>query len=233
MAHELPSLPLGKLVQLIITAIVALTLTFYDTLRDLFMKKKRSLTGKVSANNSCFVDMKLLIGSSDHRRRSKSWPRAGHAARRQPRRHRLSCGHQRSKLIFVLILLTSIQKEALVAAEKLRSRGYRASGYKCDVACRQSVFDTAKRIRADYGRVSIVVANAGVLMLNYFHDIREEEFRKTLDVNVAGPLWVREEQQQLHLFAYDRQCKRSSTTWLPPTTAILSGSVRLLVTSPR
>ena len=93
-------------------------------------------------------------------------------------------------LCFVSLLFTSTQEGVLAAAKNLSSKGYRASGYKCDVACRQSVFDAAERVRADHGPASIVVANAGVLMLNYFRDIKEKEFKKTLDVNVAGPLWV-------------------------------------------
>lgn len=55
MVHELPSLSLDKLIRLSITAIIALALTFYDLISSLFVKKKRSLTGKVHAKTTAVL----------------------------------------------------------------------------------------------------------------------------------------------------------------------------------
>ncbi len=59
-----------------------------------------------------------------------------------------------------------------------------------DVADRQGVFDGVERAAAAFGRLDVVVNNAGVMLYGMVEEATEEQIRAHMDVNFFGAVWV-------------------------------------------
>ncbi|MEU9831904.1 SDR family NAD(P)-dependent oxidoreductase [Streptosporangium sp. NPDC048047] len=59
-----------------------------------------------------------------------------------------------------------------------------------DVTDRAAVFEGVERAVAAFGRLDIVVNNAGVMLLGMLEEATEEQIRAHFDVNLFGALWV-------------------------------------------
>lgn len=59
-----------------------------------------------------------------------------------------------------------------------------------DVSDRRAVFDGVERAAAAFGRLDIVVNNAGGLLYGMVEEATEEQIRSHLDVNFFGAVWV-------------------------------------------
>jgi NAD(P)-dependent dehydrogenase (short-subunit alcohol dehydrogenase family) len=59
-----------------------------------------------------------------------------------------------------------------------------------DVSDRRAVFDGVERAMAAFGRLDIVVNNAGGLLYGMVEEATEEQIRAHLDVNFFGAVWV-------------------------------------------
>ncbi|MFC4003357.1 SDR family NAD(P)-dependent oxidoreductase [Prauserella oleivorans] len=59
-----------------------------------------------------------------------------------------------------------------------------------DVLDRAAVFDTVDKAAAAFGRLDVVVNNAGQLLMGMLEEITEAQARAHFDTNVFGALWV-------------------------------------------
>jgi NAD(P)-dependent dehydrogenase (short-subunit alcohol dehydrogenase family) len=59
-----------------------------------------------------------------------------------------------------------------------------------DVTCRQTVFDAVRAGFEHFGKIDIVVNNAGVMVLGMVEELAEADVMYTLNTNVLGSLWV-------------------------------------------
>jgi all-trans-retinol dehydrogenase (NAD+) len=74
---------------------------------------------------------------------------------------------------------------------ELQSAGQQpAHGYLCDVSNRQSVYDTAARVKREVGPVSIVVNSAGVVSGRSFLELSESQIERTMSVNTMALFWT-------------------------------------------
>jgi NAD(P)-dependent dehydrogenase (short-subunit alcohol dehydrogenase family) len=62
--------------------------------------------------------------------------------------------------------------------------------FRLDVTDRDAVHAAVDRAVAHFGRLDVVVNNAGYLAMGMVEEFTEEEARAQLDVNFFGPLWV-------------------------------------------
>ena len=69
----------------------------------------------------------------------------------------------------------------------------RAEVYKADVSDESQVSGMIDKIENDFGRVDVLVNNAGIVYDRDFEDITIEQFKKTLSVNVIGAFIVARE----------------------------------------
>ena len=76
------------------------------------------------------------------------------------------------------------------AAEDIRDEGGICIGVGGDVADVQVVQDLVTRAVADFGRLTIAVANAGLSLWEDFFDFKPEDFNRILAVNLGGSFFL-------------------------------------------
>ncbi len=69
---------------------------------------------------------------------------------------------------------------------ELERYGVKAKAFRADVADKFAVNEIVKQIEADFGRISVLVNNAGIAEQTLFSDITEEMWDRMFDVNVKG-----------------------------------------------
>ena len=71
-------------------------------------------------------------------------------------------------------------------AEQLRGIGSDAVGLAVDVSVEMEVTRLMDKARSTYGRVDILVNNAGIVSNAYTTEVSEEQWHRTLAVNLSG-----------------------------------------------
>jgi len=77
-------------------------------------------------------------------------------------------------------------REAEAVVEAIRSKGGRAIAVAADVSLRQSVGEMIARVEQALGPVDILVNNAGIAITRGLDDLREEDFDRTIAVNLKS-----------------------------------------------
>lgn len=90
----------------------------------------------------------------------------------------------------VALTYTSSSSAPGTAADLATQTGRKIAAYKCDVKDADAVEATTQQVLADFGRLDIVVANAGVTLEKDALDISPAEFRSVLDVNLDGAFYT-------------------------------------------
>jgi NAD(P)-dependent dehydrogenase (short-subunit alcohol dehydrogenase family) len=80
--------------------------------------------------------------------------------------------------------------EADMVVKEIRNKGGRATAYGADVSDFEAVKAMVAAIVTDFGRLDIVVNNAGLALRNRFVDTKPEEWRKQIDVCLYGAIHV-------------------------------------------
>ena len=71
---------------------------------------------------------------------------------------------------------------------ELSSFGKEIGIYRCDIADVEQIIDTADKIKQDFGKIDILINNAGIVTGKYFHEHTHIDIRKSLLVNAAAPM---------------------------------------------
>lgn len=78
------------------------------------------------------------------------------------------------------------QKDCQKVVDEIEELGRKGLALKCDVSSSDDVENMVKRTVAEFGRVDILVNNAGILTSNPFLELTDEDWDKTLNVNLKG-----------------------------------------------
>jgi NAD(P)-dependent dehydrogenase (short-subunit alcohol dehydrogenase family) len=78
------------------------------------------------------------------------------------------------------------EAQGRAAAERLAQSGARAAFVACDVSKGAQVQAAVDATVKAFGRLDILVANAGIVHACEFLDLKEEDFQRVLDVNLKG-----------------------------------------------
>ena len=74
--------------------------------------------------------------------------------------------------------------------ESYRELGIDAKGYVCDVTKEEQVQELIRKIEKDLGPINILVNNAGIIKRIPMHEMKAEEFRQVIDVDLNAPFIV-------------------------------------------
>ena len=92
-----------------------------------------------------------------------------------------------SKKGFNLIICSRTKKEIESTAKEIKSFGNRhIIGRKCDVSDYSQVDNLVNEALETYGRIDVLINNAGITYVNKLIDTTEEQWDKTLDINLKG-----------------------------------------------
>lgn len=104
------------------------------------------------------------------------------ARRGMGRSHALALAKAGTKVVVSDISLDDCQK---VVNEIKKNRG-EATAIKCDVTKKEEVEEMVKRAIERWGKIDILVNNAGICQFKPFLEMSEEDWNRTLDINLKG-----------------------------------------------
>ena len=85
-----------------------------------------------------------------------------------------------------VVLADISQEECQLVVEEIEKSGGEGLALKCDVANEKEIEEMVKKTVDKFGKVDILVNNAGICQFKPFLEMTEEEWKKTLDVNLKG-----------------------------------------------
>ena len=86
----------------------------------------------------------------------------------------------------VVVNYSKSEKEALAVVDEIKRDGGRAIHLQADISKSDDVRKMVQRTVQEFGGVDILVNNAGVHFAKDFFDITEDEWNRTIDVNLKG-----------------------------------------------
>ncbi len=90
-----------------------------------------------------------------------------------------------------IMVLTDIDKEALMETlEIVRKYSPSSVAYELDVTNEKMVQDTVRKTIEKFGRIDILLNNAGVSSMNHFWELTEEDWDFNMNVNAKGVFFV-------------------------------------------
>jgi NAD(P)-dependent dehydrogenase (short-subunit alcohol dehydrogenase family) len=78
------------------------------------------------------------------------------------------------------------QEDCQVVADEIKKSGGEAIAVKCDVSQKAEVEKMVKAAVGKWGKVDILVNNAGICQFKPFMELTEEDWDRTLDINLKG-----------------------------------------------
>jgi NAD(P)-dependent dehydrogenase (short-subunit alcohol dehydrogenase family) len=85
------------------------------------------------------------------------------------------------------VFLTDLNEDAgRRAVLDMRSQGAQASFAACDVSRKEQVEAAIRAVVSEFGRLDVLVANAGIVHAAEFLDLEEKDFDRVLSVNLKG-----------------------------------------------
>ena len=90
------------------------------------------------------------------------------------------------KNIFVVVNYSGSKEKAEQTAEEIINAGGKAVVYGCDISDFYATEDMVKKIVKQYGRLDILINNAGITKDNLLMKMKEEEFDAVIDTNLKG-----------------------------------------------
>jgi len=85
------------------------------------------------------------------------------------------------------VMVSDISEEdCQKVVDEIRKEGGEAQAFKCDVSKKEEVEGMIKETVEKFGKVDILVNNAGICQFKPFLELSEEEWDRTLDINLKG-----------------------------------------------
>ena len=104
------------------------------------------------------------------------------ARRGMGRSHALTLAKAGAKIVVSDISLEECQK----VVEEIISQGGEAMAVKCDVSQKAEVEEMIKQTIEKFGKINILVNNAGICQFKPFLELTEEDWDRTININLKG-----------------------------------------------
>jgi dehydrogenase/reductase SDR family member 7B len=89
------------------------------------------------------------------------------------------------------ILITGRNKDELDSTvEQLRQKGITINGFRADVSLEQDNKAMAEEAIRKYGRIDVLINNAGISMRSLFEDVDLDVIKKVMDINFYGVVYA-------------------------------------------
>ena len=88
-----------------------------------------------------------------------------------------------------LVICARDEAELQRAGEELEQRGAEVLAVRCDVADRDDVQRMVDAARQAFGRIDVLICNAGVIQVGQVHSMELEDFRAAMDIMYWGVLY--------------------------------------------
>jgi len=85
-----------------------------------------------------------------------------------------------------IVVVDISQEECQIVVDEIKKQGGEAIAVKCDVSKEAEVEAMVKKTVDEFGKVDILVNNAGICQFKPFLEMTEEDWDKTLDINLKG-----------------------------------------------
>lgn len=104
------------------------------------------------------------------------------ARRGMGRTHALALAKAGAKVVVADISLEDCEK----VVEEIKKQKGEALAIKCDVSKKAEIEEMIQKTISKFGRIDILVNNAGICQFKPFLDLTEEEWDKTININLKG-----------------------------------------------
>lgn len=92
------------------------------------------------------------------------------------------------------MIIWDINKENIDSAvAEFKNAGYTLNSFKVDVSDLNQIKQTAKAVKEQFGRVDILINNAGIVVGKYFHEHSHEEIDRTMQINTLALMHITHE----------------------------------------
>jgi meso-butanediol dehydrogenase / (S,S)-butanediol dehydrogenase / diacetyl reductase len=108
------------------------------------------------------------------------------AARGLGRQIALAMGRDGHALYLVDIIGERLEE----TAAELRAAGYTVEARVTDVSVREQCEEAVEQCVASFGGLSVLVNCAAIMRMHHFTDVTEDEWNRTLAVNLSGPFFL-------------------------------------------
>jgi len=88
------------------------------------------------------------------------------------------------------VCIVDLREQELDAAREELGKSGEVAAYVCDISDRQSVYDLAAKVSAEFGVIDVLVNNAGVVKSNPFLEKPDEVIERTIKVNLLAHFWT-------------------------------------------
>ena len=114
------------------------------------------------------------------------------------------------------VLLTDREPSVKAAADRLHERGLKVTSAIFDVVDETAASHAIRTIGEDWGKIDVLVNNAGVISVENMSELTKEEFNRVLQVNTVAPFvmareslpWLRQSQSGVILNAASGQARQ-------------------------
>jgi NAD(P)-dependent dehydrogenase (short-subunit alcohol dehydrogenase family) len=89
-----------------------------------------------------------------------------------------------------LMLVSRNGDQLREAAQKLREKGAQVTSGVCDVRNQQEITEAIETCVEVYGRIDVLINNAGIIQVGPFENMRVADFQDAMDTHAWGPLYA-------------------------------------------
>ncbi len=85
------------------------------------------------------------------------------------------------------VVVSDISKDdCQIVVDEIKKEGGEAIAVKCDISKKEEVAEMIELTKKEFGSIDILVNNAGICDFKDFFEISEEDWNKTIDINLKG-----------------------------------------------
>lgn len=100
---------------------------------------------------------------------------------------------------YVLVNYNTSEAQAVGVVNEIQQNGQMAEIIKCDVSSPSQVKDMFNYIKRAYGKLDLLVNNAGISISNFFQDVSDEDWHKIIETNLSSVFYCSREAVKLML----------------------------------